>query len=349
MSKVAVIISPNYKDYAERFLSDCLKSLRAQTYQDFTLFLIDNETSESSFNFLKTMAPEAIIIRCQGNEGFAGGNNAALKQVLAADYDYAFLVNMDTVADSLCLEKLVAAINEEPKAGAIQARLMLYPKTQLVNSLGNETHFLGFGYTRGYRTSYQPTVITRSEIAYPSGAAVLLRVSALRKIGCFDEDFWMYNEDQDLGWRLWLAGYMCLAELTAVVYHKYEFNRSIKQYYFLDRNRIIVIVKNYDWLTLILILPAFLLMELGLVMFALANGFGKSKLRVWAYFLSVKHWRAILKKRRQIQQRRVTPERKIISLLTGNISYQEVDSWPLRVGNIILGTYWRLIRTLYGA
>lgn len=79
MSKnLAVIISPNYKDYATTYLVECLDSLKLQSYQDFTVYMVDNETTEESYRFLKNAAPEAQIIRCVKNEGFAGGNNRAL-------------------------------------------------------------------------------------------------------------------------------------------------------------------------------------------------------------------------------------------------------------------------------
>lgn len=343
---VAVIISPNYKDYASRFLEDCLKGLRNQTYKEFDIFLIDNETSEQSFSLLKSLAPEATIIRREHNDGFAGGNNAALVEVLLKEYHYVFLVNMDTVIEPTCLEYLVQAMVKEPQAGAIQARLMLYPEKELVNSLGNETHFLGFGYCRGYKDRYQIADNQVREIAYPSGAGVILRVGALRTVGCFDEELWMYNEDQDLGWRLWLAGFSCLIEPRAVIYHKYDFSRSIQKIYWLDRNRVIVMLKNYHWFTLLLLLPAFIIMEIGLAVFAYTSGYGKEKLRVWRYFFSIKHWREILKKRREIQQKRITKERKIVSLLTGHIWYQEIGSGRLKIANIVLGAYWQVVRLL---
>lgn len=345
-NRLAVIISPNYQDYASRYLKDCLGSLRNQTFQEFDIFLIDNETSEESFSLLRSLAPEATIFRRKNNDGFAGGNNAALEYILVQEYAYVLLVNMDTILDHNCLEALVQTINNQPRAGAIQARLMLYPEKELVNSLGNETHFLGFGFSCGYKDRYQAGSEKVREIAYPSGAGVILRIKALKAVGLFDEELWMYNEDQDLGWRLWLAGFSCLLEPEAIIYHKYEFSRSIQKYYWLDRNRIIVMLKNYHWLTLLLLIPAFIIMEIGLITFAYTSGYGKEKLKVWRYFLSLRHWQLILRKRREIQKKRIIREQKIISLITGRIWYQEVGSARLRVANVILGGYWQIVRFL---
>lgn len=349
MKTLAVIISPNYKDYAKKYLADCVASLKIQTFQDFDLFLIDNESTDESYRLLKELAPGATIIINHENIGFAGGNNSALRKVMNSNYQLVFLLNMDTIVDANCFEEIIKITEARPNFGAIQARLMLHPQTNLVNSLGNATHFLGFGYSRGYQETYvlsDDKNETIPEITYPSGAAVLLKVEALRKIGLFDEEMWMYNEDQDLGWRFWLAGYPCFLSSRAVVYHKYEFNRSIQKYYWMDRNRIITILKNYHLLTLILIFPAFIIMEIGLLFFSLQSGWFKEKIKVWVYFFSIKNWRYILRARRYIQADRKITDREITSMITGKIWYQEIGSWKLKLINPIFNLYWKIVRLL---
>jgi GT2 family glycosyltransferase len=230
------------------------------------------------------------------------------------------------------------------KVGAVQARLMLYNDKNKINSLGNVTHFLGFGYAGGYGEEYREE--KAKEICYPSGAAVLFKREALEKVGLFDEKMWMYNEDQDLGWRLWLAGFSCVLAANAVVYHKYEFSRSIKKYYFMDRNRIIAMLKNYHWLTLVLIFPAFLVMEIGLIFFAFKGGWLKEKMDVYKYFLKFKHWRYIGQARKQAQGLRQAKDKDIIKLFSGRIWYQEIGDAKLKIANVIFEAYWRIIKVL---
>lgn len=345
MNKVAVIISPNWKDYAEKYLADCLASLRAQTYQDFSLFLIDNESSDESLAYLKTTASEANVISLKKNEGFAGGNNAALRVALEKNFTYAFLINMDALAAPDCLEKLVAYA-ETNSVAAIQPRIMLWPEKNLLNSLGNETHFLGFGFCRAYRREFKVSDNEIKPISYASGAGVLFRLSALKKIGLFDEELWMYNEDQDICLRLWSSGERCLILPAAVVYHKYEFGRSIAKFYWMDRNRIIVILKNFHILTLLAILPAFIIMELGLILFSLKSGWFKEKLKVWSYFLSLKNWAYLIRERRRIQSQRVVAERILSRLWAGRIWYQEIYDAKLRLINPLFALYWRLVRLI---
>lgn len=346
--KVAIIVSPNWRDYAEKYLADCLASLRSQDYLGPTkLWLIDNETSAESYDFLRQAAPEAEIIANAANDGFAKGNNDALKLALEQGYDYCWLVNMDTISESHCLSALVEAAEAWPQAGAVQARLMLWPEQAKINSLGNITHYLGFGYSGHYLESYQPSVETQPQkINYPSGAGVLLSVAALRQVGLFDEEMWMYNEDQDLGWRLWLAGYICYLAPRAVIYHKYSFSRSIAKYYWMDRNRLLAAWKNYHCLTLLLLLPAGLLMELGLLLTAARGGWLKEKLKVYAYFFHLKTWRYLFTARRASQRLRRCPDREIIKNFSGRILFQEVDSPLVRLGNIFFNAYWQIVKHL---
>ena len=409
--KVAIIISPNWRDYAEKYLAECLESLRRQDFPgEFKIFLVDNESSEESMALLKKIVEthgmrldesgknnppylqnpptplfergqggQIEIIRNKNNDGFAKGNNDAIKLALAQGFDYVILFNMDTVIEKNCVSELVKVAENPPNPlyqgggknppnpplsrgaiGAVQARLMLHPETEKINSLGNITHFLGFGYCLGYRQQMSDVGcrisdfgcrisdvgFRMSDICYPSGAAVLFKAEVLKKVGLFDEEFWMYNEDQDLGWRIWLAGYKCVLAPEAVVYHKYEFAKSIQQYYWMDRNRMLSIIKNYHWLTLVLITPACLVMELGLLLFSLKTGWFKEKIKVWLYFLKPRTWKYLKKSRRKSQSLRQVKDRDIVKMFTGKIWYQEIDDPKLRLVNPIFDWYWRIVRKI---
>lgn len=347
--KAAIIISPNWRDYAEKYLADCLDSLRKQDWVgESKIFLIDNETNNKSFAFLKDMAPDCEIIRNIDNAGFAKGNNVAIKKALAQGFEYIILINMDTIVEQGCIRGLIEVADSDDKIGAVQARLMLWPDKEKINSLGNKTHFLGFGYCEGYDDKFPISNFQFSikDIAYPSGAAVLFKANVLREIGLFDEEFWMYNEDQDLGWRVWLAGFKCVLAPSAVVYHKYEFSRSIKKYYWMDRNRILVMLKNYHWLTLILIAPAFLVMEFGLFIFSFKTGWLKQKISVYKYFFNFQKWGYILNARRASQSLRKRKDRDIIKMFSGRIWYQEVGDWKLRLINPVFELYWKIAKRI---
>ncbi|NCF75411.1 MAG: glycosyltransferase, partial [Xanthomonadaceae bacterium] len=195
MEKTAIILV-NYKAYAKRFLNDCLKSIRRQNWHgEIKIFIVDNKTSKESFDYLKSMAPEANIICNKNNDGFAKGNNDAIRIAIKKGYDYIALFNLDVVIDKNCLNEMIKAIKKDNKIGAVQARLMLYQKKEKINSLGNKIHFLGFGYCDAYQESmsnYKLPVINYKDICYPSGAGVLFKRNVLEKVGLYDEKFWMY-------------------------------------------------------------------------------------------------------------------------------------------------------------
>jgi len=345
-NKVAIILG-NYKDYAERYLGDCLRGIERQNYQDeIKVFIFDNETSPKSFETLSRMAPQAELILNKNNDGFAKGNNDAMKLALAQSFDYIFLLNMDTIIDENCVTEMIKAIDSDKKIGAVQALLLLHPETDKINSIGNTTHFLGFGYSDGYRELLIDHKLSNREIHYPSGAAVMFQRHTLETIGLFDEELWMYNEDQDIGWSLWLAGFKCVLAKDAIVYHKYEFSRSITKHYWMDRNRLIVIFKNYHWLTLILILPALMVMEFGLILFSLKSGWFSEKKKVWQYFLRVSTWGYLWRARQKTQQLRKVGDNKIIDLIVGRIWYQEIEDWKLKIMNPVFDLYWQIIKAL---
>lgn len=342
MNKKVAIVLVNYKNYANRYLVDCLDSIRNQNYLgEINLYIVDNLSSEESFSFLKEKASEAIIIRNKNNDGFAKGNNDAIKKAIDDDCDYVILFNMDTVVDYQAVSELVKMAESDDNIGAIQSRLMLFDNKNLVNSLGNSTHYLGFGFCQKYRSEYRNINIKDgSSIFYPSGAAVLFKVKVLKEVGFFDEKYFMYNEDQDLGWRIWLYGYKCVIALNSVVYHKYEFSKSISKYYFMDRNRILTALKNYKIISLALLFPAFFLMELGLLLFSIFNGWFIKKIKVYLYFLNPFSWVYIIKERRAIQKNRKIKDNDLLKMISGKISYQEIDNIFLKLGNFFLNIYF---------
>jgi GT2 family glycosyltransferase len=344
--KAAVIISPNYQGYAKKYLPDCIQSLRGQSWQgERKIFLVDNQSTEDSCSFLKQTAPEAEIIRNEKNEGFAKGNNDAMRAALEQRFDYIILFNMDTIIETDCIRHLVKAAESDSLIGAVQARMMFWPEKDRINSLGNVTHFLGFGYCEGYGEKWFGDPSSGSpDIGYPSGAAVLFKKEILERIGLFDEKYWMYNEDQDLGWRIWLSGLRCVLAPQAVVYHKYEFCQRIQRYYWMDRNRILSIIKNYQISTIILISFAFVIMELGQLFFVLQRGLLREKLQVYKYFFSPGNWRTILRNRRESQALRKVADRDILHIFSGRIWYEEIGGWGLKVFNFIFGYYWRVMK-----
>jgi GT2 family glycosyltransferase len=272
-----------------------------------------------------------------------------MRSAISQGFDFIILLNIDTVSDPSAIKELVAMAKSRPEIGAVQARLMLWRQKERINSLGNETHYLGFGFCEGYNESiknHDLKITDSKEIFYPSGAGVLYKAETLKRIGLFDEVFWMYAEDQDLGWRVWLSGQKCVLASDAVVYHDYEFSRSVQKYYWMNRNRLLVMLKNYHLLTLLLISPAFILMELGQLFFSWRGGWLKLQLDTYAFFLKPLTWKYLLRERRHAQEIRKVKDNEIKDLFSSVIEYQEIMSAPLRIANFIFNLYWRIIKPI---
>jgi GT2 family glycosyltransferase len=350
INQVAIIIAPNWRDYGEKYLQACVASLRRQQFGgSFKLFLTDNESTEKSRALIHELAPEIEIIANQENKGFCQGNNEAIKKAMAQGFEYLVLLNMDTEVEPDWLQKLVDAASQAENWGAIQSRIMLWPEKDKINSLGNSLHYLGFGFSAGghevWGADNQEKEI--KEIAYFSGCSVLLKKDILEAVGFFDEVFWMYHDDLELSWKLRLLGYKIYLAPRSVVYHKYEFAKSIKQYYFMERNRLIFLLTAYEIWTLFLILPMWMIMELGLLVFALFNGFWQEKIKVYGWFLETQNWRYLRRRRQQINQSRQKKDRDLIKYLSAKIEFQEIDNWVLReIGNPLLAGYWWLIKKI---
>jgi len=349
--KIAVILI-NYKDYAQRYLDECAKSLDKADYpKEFVkYFVVDNESSAESRNDISRLMPNAEIVVNEENVGFGQGNNTGIKKAIEQGFKYFFLLNMDTVVDSGFLSEAINVYKADSKIGLLQSRLMLYNNPEQINSLGNLTYFLGFGFSGKYKEIWSDLHINKDydEIVYPSGAALLISKKALEDIGYFTPEYFMYHDDLEWGWKSKLYGYKNVIAYKSVVYHKFEFIKSIKQFYWMERNRLITTLTCYHWATLILLFPAFVCYELGLTGFSIFNGWFKQRLKVYKWFCSATNIRKIWKWRRKIQNKRIIKERKVVWDFAGRVLYQgDFENIILKyIANPVFNFYWQVAKRI---
>ncbi|OIO46857.1 MAG: hypothetical protein AUJ28_01660 [Parcubacteria group bacterium CG1_02_37_51] len=345
-ARVAIIIA-NFN--GQKYLQDCLESLKTTQYDAafFDTILIDNNSADDTVQFVEQNYPEVKILPQKENFGFAGGNNIGMQWALEHNYDYVFLLNQDTVVTADWLQPLITLAESDQTIGAVQSKLRLWPAKEKLNTVGNKIHFLGFGYGQASGEIDTGQYDQIKEINYPSGAAVLLRVSMLKKIGLFDDQMFMYLEDLDLGWRIWLTGYRCVYQPASMIYHKYEFDRSMKQVYYFERNRLLCLYRNYHWLTLILLFPAWFLMEFGQLYYAWQHKYLGQKVSSYFYFSYPENWVKINHARKLLQHNRKLSDRKMLKMFTGEILFQAINN-PLLIyiANPILNFYLKILRLI---
>ncbi len=294
--------------------------------------------------------PKVTLIANSNNLGFAGGNNVGIKYALDNGFDYVCLHNNDAFVAANFLEPLVEAMEKDKQVGAAQSLLLLHPETELINSAGNAMHYLGFGFCWDYRKKLSEANLPAiKEIAYASGAGVLMRADLLKQYGGLDEDFFLYHEDLEYCFRLKAAGYKIVLARDSVVFHKYQFGRSITKYFWMERNRYGVMLEFFKWPTLLLLAPMGLVMEIALILFALKGGWFAERIKVYRYWLDSANWITWLNKRKSIRQIRKVGDRELLKDMVSEILFQEkemANPLLLYIGNPVMKIYWRLVKAI---
>jgi GT2 family glycosyltransferase len=349
MSKKVGIILVNYKDYAQRFLADCRDSLREQNYppEDFRVYIVDNASSEESLRYLKKNYIEAVIIpRADGN--YSAANNAGIKAAQVDGAQIFVIANMDMSFAKDWLAELIVALESESSIGIAQSKILLHSATggkYQINSLGNAINFLGFGFTTGYKEADREIAGLPEIKGYASGSSFAIKKEALDKIGGYNEEYYMYHDDLEIGWKAKLAGYKIVLAPKSVCFHKYEFSRSIRMVYYMERNRLIAIFSFYEFTSILAILPALAIMEIGQLFFALFKGWLPEKLKVYDYFLRAGNWDKIMVSRKMVKNFRLKKDKEIVDDFSGEILFQEIDNPILKyLANPFFKWYWDLAK-----
>jgi len=335
-----------------KYLSRLFNSLRQLDYSTdkIKFIVIDSGSTDNTLNFLKNLKwPNLKIFKLEKNLGFAAGNNIGLQYALDNGADYVVLLNQDTYVEPDFLVELVNKANSEPQIGIVQPLILYYQNKKEINSCGNKLHYLGYGWTNGNHEIVEnyPALNNINEIVYASGAAVLYKTKMLKEIGLFDEKYFSYHEDSDLCLRARLQGYQTILAQKSIVYHDYHFptQKNPRRYFWMEKNRLYLILKFYNWYTLFLILPMELFMSLGQFIFSLKNGYvwQFTKSRFWILW----HWFDIIKERKIIQSQRQIGDRELLKNFQSEIRFQETKNFLLEhIGNPIMKFYWKIIKNL---
>lgn len=325
-SPLVSVIVINYN--GKEFLKDCLESIYGQTYHNFELIVVDNGSTDGSVQFIKEKFPDTILIENKENLGFAVANNQGIE---ISRGKYVALLNNDTVVDRDWLKNLVtAAESSSENTGMWAGKILSLENPNIIDSVGgliisNDGIAKGRGRLERDIGQYD----REEEVFIPSACAALYRKRMFDEVGLFDEDFFAYCEDTDLGLRARLAGWKTISAPKAVVYHHYSGTTgkytSIKAY-LVERNHIWLAIKNFP-LSKLLFLPLYtfwryLMQVYGIFRKKGAGGrfledFSGSELLIIllkALWGATKGIPVILKKRRYIQKKKIVTDKEINNL-----------------------------------
>ncbi|GAB6067989.1 glycosyltransferase family 2 protein [Methylothermus subterraneus] len=256
-----------------------LSALAEQSVSPQAVVVVDNASGDGSVEEAARRFPWVRLRRLDRNLGFAAANNLALREEVKTPW--VALLNPDAVPQPDWLERLWQGVCEHPGYAAYGGRMHRLDDPSRLDGSGDCYHPCGWGWRRDFNRPEAEGERVPGEIFSPCAAAALYRRQDVLEVGGFDEDFFCYFEDVDLGFRLRLAGKRCYFLPEAVVYHKGSYSTGYKSdftvYYGL-RNSIWCWWKNLPWRWIARYLPAHLLFCLGFCLAAAARGQGKAAL-----------------------------------------------------------------------
>jgi GT2 family glycosyltransferase len=222
-------------------LADCLRSLESQTLDRFEVMVVDN----SGNGLAKASGSRVRVIANPHNAGFGTAVNQAFR---ASNAPYLATLNDDAAAHPHWLEGLVSAAESHEGAGMFASQVLLAGSGKL-DSAGMLLAADGSSKQRGHG-EIPEAFANRTDALLPSGSAALYRRRMLEEIGLFDESFFLYCEDTDLGLRARWAGWQCVYVPDAIVEHRYSHSAGraspLKAYY-VERNRLYLTIKIFPW------------------------------------------------------------------------------------------------------
>jgi GT2 family glycosyltransferase len=238
------VIIPNWN--GKKFLAECIDSLKEQTFPDFEVILVDNGSTDGSVEFVEERYGNFVrIIRNSRNLGFTGGNNTGIR---AAKGEFLVLLNNDTRVEPTWLEGLTEAIGRDPRVGMWASKVCSYSQRNRIEAVGELAYWDGLNRARGQYERDSGQYDKGEEIFFPPGCGGMFRKAVFDEIGLFDEDFFAYGDDAEIGIRARLAGWKCYYVPKAVLYHKNS--GSTGQYspfkaFYVERNRFWITIKYF--------------------------------------------------------------------------------------------------------
>jgi GT2 family glycosyltransferase len=295
LSVAVVVVNWN----SGNLLAECLTCLSRQTYAPIQILVMDNGSTDGSVEIARGF-PGVTVRMLGSNMGFAAANNRA---VLDCDTEYVALLNPDAFPEREWLYRLMARAQELPAIAMFGSRQMMLGRPERVDGIGDVYHVSGLVWRKGHKHELRDDDLVPKEIFSPCAGAALIRRDAFLEVGGFDEDYFCYVEDVDLGFRLRLRGYCCVSVPDAVVYHVGSVSSGGRHsdfaVYHGHRNLVWTFVKNMPGVLFWLLLPAHVLLNIvSVVYFAVL---GQFKAILMAKLDGVREIPRMLRKRRRIQ------------------------------------------------
>ena len=242
-----VVVNWNRRELLEA----CLKSLERQTHPSFEVVVVDNGSDDGSAGLVKEIAsafpvPLRLIVN-SNNRGFCAANNQGFQ---ASQSELVALLNNDAEADPGWLEALERVIRTSSDVGMAASKILVWEDPQRIDKAGHVIYPDGQNRGRGTGQVDRGQFDRVEETLWPDGCAAMYRRAMLDEVGGFDEEFFAYADDAELGLRGRIAGWTCLYAPDAVVRHHRGAPLgldSARRLTLIERNRVLLVVKLFPW------------------------------------------------------------------------------------------------------
>lgn len=214
-----IVVNFNGRHHLQR----CIPAVLERTSVPIELIVVDNGSQDGSVAWLRESFQQVSVVALSRNLGFGEANRRGVERARGR---FVALLNNDTVVDPGWLAPLVETLEREPDVAAVCSTLVLMAQPELLNARGGGMTWLGYGFDRDFLLPAEPATVLQSvadteEVLFPTAAAMLLRRDEFLSVGGFDPAFFMYHEDVDFGWRLWLLGRRVLVHSRSIVRHAF--------------------------------------------------------------------------------------------------------------------------------
>jgi GT2 family glycosyltransferase len=298
------------------FLPRCMESLRKTSYSPLEIIVVDNNSTDTSLEYLREYHPDVRIIPILENLGYSGAYNVAVPLV---DSKYIVLLNFDVEVEAEWLSQAIELLEADENLAAVQPKLKAYQNHRNFEYSGGSGGFIdayGFPFVRGRvfdeieedNGQYEDAV----PIFWATGAAFVTRKSDFEAVGGLDHDFFMHMEELDLCWRYWLTGREIRVAPRGTVYHFAGAALSADSYrkmYYNHRNSLAMMMKNYERANLLKRLPIRFLLDWITILISPLRGENNRTFAVLAaHWYIFTHLPSIRRKRRKVQQMRTVSD-----------------------------------------
>jgi len=259
-------------------LRACLDSLTRQTHKSFEVVVVDNGSTDGSTALVeeiaKTYPVPLRLIANSANKGFCAANNQG---IFSTSTELVALLNNDAEAEPGWLEALERVVRSETDVGMAASKILVWEDPTRIDKCGHLIYPDGQNRGRGSGQTDRGQFDRTEEVLWPDGCAALYRRAMLKDVGGFDEDFFAYADDAELGLRARWAGWRCLYTPDAVVRHHRGATLGVgsaRRLTLIERNRVLLAVKLFPW-SLLWANGAFLLARIGAGMWAAVRNRGE--------------------------------------------------------------------------